>query len=146
MTFGDYDAHEHGTRTIPCLPSRDLRRTASFFGGIGFKTVLIDDGGGYLIIRKDWVEIHFYPEPELDPLTTAQSCYIRLRDVDAAVTSFAGTIPGEGFPRIDMPRNREWGLREAYLFDPDNNLIRIGSPIDADYPRTKPADQPAQGE
>ena len=137
MTFGNYDAHEHGTRTIPCLPSRELKRTAAFFDSIGFKTVLIDHGDGYLIIRKDWVEIHFYPDPAFDPLTAAQSCYIRLADVDHAVAPMAGKLPTSGFPRLQPPVNREWGLREAYLFDPDNNLIKIGSPVSPDYPKTR---------
>jgi catechol 2,3-dioxygenase-like lactoylglutathione lyase family enzyme len=137
MIFGDYDPHEHGTRTIPCLPSRDLKRTAAFFEGIGFKTLLIEDGDGYLIIRKGWVEIHYFPDAALAPLTSAQSCYIRLNDVDAAVSAINGKFPGTGFPRLDPPRDREWGLREAYLFDPDNNLIKIGSLIEPDYPRSK---------
>jgi catechol 2,3-dioxygenase-like lactoylglutathione lyase family enzyme len=133
MQLGPYDPSEHGTRVIPRLPSRDLRRTASFFAGLGFKTVLIEEGGGYLIIRKDWAEIHFRPDPAMDPLKTAESCYLRVADVDAVVAQILGPLPREGFPRIDPPATREWGMREAYLFDPDNNLFTIGAPHDAQF-------------
>jgi catechol 2,3-dioxygenase-like lactoylglutathione lyase family enzyme len=127
MRLGPYDASEHGTRVMPRLPSRDLKRTAAFFANLGFKTVLIEDGEGYLIIRKDWAEIHFRSDLKMDPLKTAESCYIRVADVDAAVALILGPLPREGFPRIQPPVSRPWGMRESYLFDPDNNLIVIGA-------------------
>jgi hypothetical protein len=133
IAFGPYDSSEHGTRVIPCLPSRDLGRTAEFFAGLGFKTALIEEGEGYLIIRKDWAEIHFRPAPAMDPLKTAESCYIRVANVDAVVAAILEGLPRKGHPSLHPPVNRAWGMREAYLFDPDNNLLKIGAPHQARF-------------
>lgn len=129
MNFGEQRAADDGARVIPCLPSRDIGATAAFYGALGFRTHDFD--GGYLIAVKDWVELHFRAEPAMEPLKTAESCYIRVLDVDAVAASLGGGLPAKGFPSFRGPINRDWGMREAYLFDVDNNLIKIGTPLRA---------------
>lgn len=146
MTFGEFILDNNATRVAPVLPSRDLAAAARFYERLGFAVTLIEGHGGYLIIRKDWVELHFFPFPELDPLTNANGAYIRLTDVDAAVAGIGGTVPASGTPRFHPPVDRAWGLREAYLIDPDGNLIKIGAPINPDYPVKTASPPPAQGE
>ena len=124
----------------PCLPARDLTETAAFYAALGFETVLIAQGGGYLIIRKDWVEMHFYPAATLDPKANPAGAYIRVKDVDAVVASFAAQCqPGEAInntpSKYTPPQDREWGLREITIDDPNGNLIKIGSPISQPYPK-----------
>jgi heme-degrading monooxygenase HmoA len=145
MELGPHDPAEGGTRVIPRLPSRDLKRTAAFFGRIGFNTVLIGHDDGYLIVRRAWAEIHYRPEPAMDPLTTAESCYIRLADADAAVAPLLPLLPLTGMPRLIPPANRAWGMREANLFDPDNNLLIIGAPVVAPSGREPIHQQPQEG-
>jgi len=41
-------------------------------------------------------------------------------DLDAVYASLA---------RVSRPMRQPWGKREIALFDPDNNLIRIGSAV-----------------
>ncbi len=112
--FGLYDARLVGTRTAPVMPARDLARSAAFYERLGFTAALITGPPGYLIVRNGWVEMHFYPDDAVAPLTNASGAYIRLADVDAAVLAILGLLPEQGSPRFHPPRDRPWGLREAY--------------------------------
>lgn len=125
MIFGEYQAGAYGNAVIPTLPAISLRDTAAFYAALGFETKLFEDGEGYLIVRRDWVEFHFYAAPETDPKTTAATCYLRVSDVDAVFAALSPLLPANG--RLTSPVDRAWGLREAYLFDPSGTLIRIGS-------------------
>ncbi|NJM54832.1 MAG: VOC family protein, partial [Verrucomicrobiae bacterium] len=60
------------------MPARDLARSAAFYRKLGFTAELITEPPGYLIVRQDWVELHFYPDDGVDPLTNASGAYIRL--------------------------------------------------------------------
>jgi hypothetical protein len=69
---------------VPILPSRDLDETLAFYERLGF-----ENRGGlhrewdYLIIGRGALELHFWSEPRVDPLTTDASCYLRVADADA---------------------------------------------------------------
>lgn len=130
MKFGAYESKERGTRVIPRSPSRDLARTKRFVEALGFSAILVGDGADYLIARNGWVELHWFADPQMDPATTAQSFYIRVADAGAVFASAPNPFAGEEKARLCPPVDREWGMRETYLFDPDNNLIIIGSIID----------------
>ena len=119
----------------PCLPASDLKEAAAFYAALGFETTLIEHGEGYLIIRKDWVEVHFYPFAGIDPAANPAGAYIRVKDVDAVVAGFAALIPPGQATTYSPPQDREWGLRETYIDDPSGNLIKIGSPISQPYPK-----------
>ena len=113
----------------PCLPARDLKEIAEFYAALGFETTLIGHGAGYLIIRKNWVELHFYPFAGIDPKANPAGAYIRVKDVDAVAANFAALLqPGE-IAKYTAPQDQEWGLRETNIGDPSGNLIKIGSPI-----------------
>jgi hypothetical protein len=69
---------------VPIMPSKDLDATLSFYERLGFENA----GGApselnYLIIRRGGVQLHFYGEPDVDPLTTSFSCYVFTEDADA---------------------------------------------------------------
>ena len=69
---------DHAT---PNLPSRDLDATASFYAALGFATAYHDPG--WLILERDTVVLEFFPDPGMDPASTASSCCLRVDDVDA---------------------------------------------------------------
>jgi catechol 2,3-dioxygenase-like lactoylglutathione lyase family enzyme len=134
MTFGEFRLSDprgaNLTAVLPVLPSRDLEKTAAFYSALGFATVLVQEGGGYLIIRKDWVELHFWPWRELDPRRNNVSVYLRVADVNASVIGMAERLAAfEGW-RFLPPEDKPWGMRQASLIDPDGNLINIGTPRD----------------
>jgi hypothetical protein len=69
--------------------------------------------------------------PDVDPLTTDASCYVRVRDADALYADWhAIGVPfdPETGSRLVPPTDTDYGLRELALVDPNGNLLRIGSP------------------
>jgi catechol 2,3-dioxygenase-like lactoylglutathione lyase family enzyme len=143
MTSMEFSARpESGECVAPVMPMRDADATASFYGKLGFATqsrygAPVCD---YLILRRDWVELHFYLDADTDPLTNASGAYVRTRDVDAMTADFAAHVPPDprGTPRFLPAAPKPWGMRQAILVDLDGNLVQFGAPLD------QPAQQPAR--
>ena len=129
-------------KAIPNLPARDFDATVAMYARIGFgQTARYPD---YLILERDDVELHFALTPELDPGSTAGVAYIRVVDVDALYAELVAAgfevLPdavlrerwdgGGPLERITALEHKPWGLREFALLDVDNNLLRIGQPIE----------------
>lgn len=120
---------------MPILPSRELAETLAFYERLGFR----HSGGpwqewGYLIIARGGIELHFSHRPDVDPLTTDASCYVRVPDADALHAEWdrigITTDPATG-SRLVTPIDTDYGIREFALVDPSGNLLRIGSPLTA---------------
>jgi catechol 2,3-dioxygenase-like lactoylglutathione lyase family enzyme len=111
---------------IPILPSRSLSDTLAFFRRLGFEGK-IHSHGGYAILTRGTVELHFFTHRELRPAESSAMCYIRVSDVESIYRSFeSAQLPREGIPRMAALQNKPWGMREFAVVDPDGNLIRIG--------------------
>jgi hypothetical protein len=115
---------------VPILPSRDLGETLALYERLGFEV-----GGGpweewdYLIIRRGEIWLHFFPMPEIDPLTTIAGCYLYVEDADETYAEWAEVVepdPSTG-SRIERPITTDYGMREFALVDRSGNLIRVGS-------------------
>jgi catechol 2,3-dioxygenase-like lactoylglutathione lyase family enzyme len=114
--------------TIPTLPSRSLPATLAFYGRLGFDGELI--GGGYAILTRGPIELHFFPHPDLDPYACYAGCYVRLHGVDALHAALAtADLPAQGIPRLERVEDKPWGMREFAVIDPDGSLLRIGQEI-----------------
>jgi len=69
---------------VPILPSRDLDETLAFYERLGFESRGAPHAQyDYLIIGRGTVALHFYLDRDVDPLTTAASCYVYVNDADA---------------------------------------------------------------
>jgi hypothetical protein len=117
---------------VPVLPGKDLGATLAFYERFGFENRgAPHTQWDYLIIGRDGVELHFYADPDVDPLTTAASCYVRVADADALYAEWRA-VGLENDPRtgsrLQAPVTTEYGMRELALVDPSGNLLRIGSP------------------
>ena len=111
---------------IPILPSRSLEGTLEFFRRLGFEG-RIHDHGGYAILTRGAVELHFHSDHALVPAESSAMCYIRVTDVESLYRAFtAAELPGSGIPRQDALEDKPWGMREFAIVDPDGNLFRIG--------------------
>jgi catechol 2,3-dioxygenase-like lactoylglutathione lyase family enzyme len=110
---------------IPTLPARDLHETRAFYERLGFKTVgwWPDTFGGYAIVKKGDLGMHFFLHKDLSPLENYAGCYWRVSAVDAIHAECAGT------PRLTTVENKPWGMREFAFVDPNGNLIRVGEEI-----------------
>lgn len=107
--------------TIPILPSADLDRTVAFFATVGFSEEVRSER--YLVLGSGHAELHF---ARADPATTGQ-CLVMVADARALWTELREhDIPGVG----DLA-DREYGLCDFTLVDPDGNRVRIGSPTPA---------------
>ncbi|WP_338698573.1 VOC family protein [Streptomyces sp. Q6] len=125
-------------RLAPIMPSRDLASTISFYAGLGFTVDGHYPGDGYLILVRDEAELHFFQAPGTDPLSTAHAVYLHLDGgahvVDAVHAEWLGTGLSEdpyATPRLVEPDDTVYGMREFALVDPDGNLLRVGSVLEA---------------
>ena len=67
----------------PKLPMRDKEITRSYYTNkLGFSTVGAVEYDGYLMMKKDQIEIHFFEFKELDPKENYGQVYIRTDDID----------------------------------------------------------------
>ncbi|QJP71372.1 bleomycin resistance protein [Burkholderia glumae] len=111
-------------KAIPVLASLDIARTLRFFEDVlGFGTRHVDNFS-YGIAARGEVEIHFWLCDEKH-IAENTSCYVRVDDVYALHAELAMRLPALG-----QVAEREWGMAELYVLDPDGNLIKFGQPID----------------
>ena len=118
---------------VPIMPARDLAATLAFYERLGF-----ENAGGpyaewnYLIIRRGGIQLHFYGDPDVDPLTTASSCYVYTDDADELFGTWRAigvpTDPATGSRLQGPPVTTDYRMREFALVDPSGNLVRVGSP------------------
>lgn len=117
---------------VPVLPGRDLRQILRFYESLGFENRGAEpEEWDYLIVGRGGLELHFSAEPELDPFTTAASCYAFVDDAQALHDEWAAIVVNDPLTgsRLMPPMLTEYGMTEFALVDPSGNLIRVGSPI-----------------
>lgn len=113
-------------RATPNLPSRDLDATAAFYAALGFATTY--GAPGWLILERGSLVLEFFPDPGLDPATTAAGCCLRVDDLDGLYADcVAAGLPVThlGRPRLHPPEVEDSGMRIGYLVDADGNLLRL---------------------
>jgi catechol 2,3-dioxygenase-like lactoylglutathione lyase family enzyme len=118
---------------VPIMPATDLDETLAFYERLGFENAgSAPSEWNYLIIRRAGVQLHFYGDPQVDPLTTSFSCYLYTEDADALYHEWDAigvpSDPQTGSRLQGPPAETDYGLREFALVDPSGNLIRVGSP------------------
>lgn len=110
----------HHPKAVPILPSLDVARSVEFCNRV-FGTNC-SDYGFYAILTNGTFEVHYYncDDPHL-PMVT--SCYLRVKDIDALYAKIEpmGVIHPNG-----KIADREWGVREFVVVDPDGNIFRVG--------------------
>lgn len=110
----------------PNLPARGLDATSTFYAGLGFATTYRDDG--WMILERGGLLLEFFPDPGVDPASTAAGCCLRVDDLDSLYAACVGAgVPEQrtGWPRLHPPTVEDSGMRIAYLVDPDGNLLRL---------------------
>jgi hypothetical protein len=117
---------------VPILPSRDLGETLAFYERLGFENRGAPHAEwDYLIVGRGEIYLHFFAMPDVDPLTTAASCYLFVDDANAVYEEWqragveADTATGS---RLIPPEDTDYGMREFAVVDRSGNLIRVGSP------------------
>jgi hypothetical protein len=114
---------------IPVLPSRNLANTLDFYRRLGFDG-FVHSHGGYAILMRGTMELHFAQQAELVPEKSSACCYLRVSKVESLFAEFSqANLPRSGTPRQDALENKPWGMREFAIVDPDGNLVRIGQVV-----------------
>ena len=92
---------------------------------LGFQE--IGDYEGYLMVKKDKIEIHFFEFKTLDPKENYGQVYIRTDNIDSFYQSLldSKTAIHPNGPLETKP----WGQKEFSVLDPDNNLLTFGQSI-----------------
>src|SRR5687768_12392201 len=119
---------------IPILPARDLDETRRFYEALGFGTAGLcsSDFGGFAILVRVDLSMHFFRYDDLSPTENYAQCYWRVKDVDALHAECQkADLPRSGVPRLDGVGDKPWGMREFAIVDPNGNLVRIGREIEA---------------
>jgi hypothetical protein len=112
--------------SIPILPSRNLGNTLDFYRRLGFDG-FIHSHGGYAILMRGKLELHFTEQADVVPEKSTSCCYLRVAKVDDLYWEFSrAELPRAGIPRQDALGDKPWGMREFAVVDPDGNLVRIG--------------------
>lgn len=115
------------TAIIPKLPMRQKSATKAFYiDKLGFQPAGNADYDGYLMIKFDNLEMHFFEFAELDPKENYGQVYIRTDNIDRLYQSLL-TKEVEIHPNGSL-QTKSWGQREFSLLDPDNNLLTFGQP------------------
>jgi len=126
---------------VPILPSRDLRETLAFYERLGFENSGAPwEEWDYLIVRRGEIWLHFFPWPDVDPLTTSAMCYLYVEDADAvhrqavaaggiSVTEVTHLFFGDRVGRVRDPLgNLYWIQTRVEDLSPQEMEHRLGDP------------------
>ncbi len=112
----------------PKLPMRNKSVTKDYYiNMLGFYPIGTEDYEGYLMLRKDGIEIHFFEFRELNPNENYGQVYIRTDAIESLYRSFLNkkvTI----HPNAPLEL-KPWNQKEFALLDPDNNLLTFGQTV-----------------
>lgn len=113
------------TTIIPKLPMRSKDVTRNFYlTQLGFTDIGTADFDGYLILKKDNVEIHFFEFKELNPKENYGQVYIRTDDIEAFYQSMLDNK--NNIHPAGHLQTKPWGQKEFAMLDPDSNLLTFG--------------------
>ena len=114
------------TRIAPIFPVSDLAAALAYYRGLGFGTREWASGG-YGFVTFDGTEIHLGVEPDLATRAGGRStAYLFVEDADVLARAWRAA-GGD----VRLPEDTEWSRHEGALVDPDGNVIRFGSPVNA---------------
>lgn len=112
----------------PKLPMRNKKATRDFYlNKLDFKEIGDADFEGYLMLRKDHIEIHFFEFTDLDPHTNYGQVYIRTDNIDNFYQFLLDSkvwIHPNG-----QLEPKPWGQKEFSILDPDHNLLTFGQSL-----------------
>lgn len=116
------------TQIHPKLPMRDKAATKDFYiSSLGFREVGTTAYDGYLMIRKDNIEIHFFEFKALDPKENYGQVYIRCSNI---VELYHGFLENKVVIHPNGPLEmKPWGQMEFSILDTDHNLLTFGQDV-----------------
>jgi catechol 2,3-dioxygenase-like lactoylglutathione lyase family enzyme/GNAT superfamily N-acetyltransferase len=110
--------------SAPILCSANVAKSIAYYTEIlGFESSWTwEDPPSFGGVRKDGIELFFCLNGQGQPGTWLA---ISVSDVD----EYYKSISAKGARVLHVPADREWGVREMLVRDPDNHIIRFGQSI-----------------
>lgn len=116
------------TEINPKLPMRNKAATRDYYlNKLDFEEFGKEDYDGYLMIKKDKVQIHFFEFKDLDPKENYGQVYIRTDDIDKLYQWMLDK--NVSIHPAGHLQTKPWGQKEFSLLDPDNNLLTFGQGV-----------------
>ena len=113
------------TEIHPKLPMRDKSATKDFYiNKMGFQQVGNVDYDGYLMIKKDKIEIHFFEFKDLNPKENYGQVYIRTTAIEKLYQM--ALDKKIAMPKAGHLEMKHWRQKEFSILDPDHNLLTFG--------------------
>lgn len=118
----------HAKTLSPILPIADMDRSIQFYLEVlGFHTVL--QSASYSIVVRDGASLHLTLAEDESVLKATEghmSIYLEVRDIESLWSHVSGF---KSRYKIRDIFDREYGMREFHILDPDGCLIFVGQPI-----------------
>ena len=113
------------TQVHPKIPMRNKKITREFYiNSLGFEEIGTVDFEGFLMIKRDQIELHFFLFETISPLENYGQIYIRTNDIEALYEDFIRKQI-EIHPNGKLQR-KPWGQKEFSILDQDGNLLTFG--------------------
>jgi len=95
-----------------------------YINQLGFKELGSVDYDGYLMLKKENIELHFFEFKDLNPKENYGQVYIRTNIIENFYKELLDknvAIHPNGKLQV-----KPWGQKEFALLDPDSNLLTFG--------------------
>jgi catechol 2,3-dioxygenase-like lactoylglutathione lyase family enzyme len=109
---------------------RDAKRSKSFYEQLGFQ--IAEDRGTFVVLTWEGHELFLDERPDLPELRTLPQANIRVMVAD--VDTYWGRALAMGAAVLSSIADREYGLRDFTILDPDGFGIRFGSRLQSSDP------------
>lgn len=110
---------------------KDMEKAVSFYRELFGLEVLLDQGGNVImtegLVLQDMAIWKNFIKQDVIPQNNATELYFEERDIEA----FAAKLEayGESIIYVNPLMEHSWGQKVIRFYDPDGNLIEVGTPM-----------------
>ena len=111
---------------------RDIDRSRKYYHDLfGLETVLDNDGNMILtegLVLQDAKIWENFLEKDIIPRNNASELYFEERNIEGFIQKLEELYPDTDY--VNRLMTHSWGQRVVRFYDPDGNLIEVGTPMD----------------
>ena len=111
---------------------RDIERSRKYYHDLfGLETVLDNDGNMILtegLVLQDAKIWENFLEKDIIPRNNASELYFEERDIEGFIQKLEELYPDTDY--VNRLMTHSWGQRVVRFYDPDGNLIEVGTPME----------------
>ena len=110
---------------------KDIERARQFYHDVFGLQMIVDNGGNMILTEglvlqeeKYWKQ---FLEKEIIPRNNASELYFEERDIEGFVETLERIYPEVQY--VNRLMTHFWGQKVVRFYDPDGNLIEVGTPM-----------------